>query len=179
MTSKAGNDIRFRLGTENNRSARQAAYLFLMCSLGAVSMNAAQGAPSAPITEAQVGRIDTALQLQGPETSLTKAVGEARNTIAQFLKVHSCITYNASSLNNFAAPGKLYPNNNYTQSPKPQMRRHDKGSCVTVQRVQGWAMPADNALRFEVVYTSDTSGESAKSMHEMQKQPNGEWLFSR
>jgi hypothetical protein len=34
-------------------------------------------------------------------------------------------------------------------------------------------------LRFEVVYVSDSSGESGKSYHEIQKQPNGEWLFSR
>jgi hypothetical protein len=40
-------------------------------------------------------------------------------------------------------------------------------------------MPTLNSLRFEVVYISDTSGESGKSTHEIQKQPNGEWLFPR
>jgi hypothetical protein len=155
------------------------AVVLLAGAMAAPALAAAQGSGPAPITQVQAARIDAALQLQGPETALTKAVAEARGTIAEFLKIHSCITYNASSLNAFAAPGKHYPDNNYTQSPKPRMYRHNKGSCVTVQRVYGWTMPTPNALRFEVVYISDTSGESGKSVHEMQKQPNGEWLFSR
>ncbi len=40
-------------------------------------------------------------------------------------------------------------------------------------------MPARNALRFEVSYISDTSGEVVKGNHEVVKQPSGEWLFTR
>jgi hypothetical protein len=134
----------------------------------------------APLTEIQAAKIDTALQFDAPNTALTRAVGEAKSTIGPFLKIHSCLSgYNASSLNTYAAPGKLYPNNNYIQSPMSQMRSHGKSSCLTVQRVYGWAMPTANILRFEVVYISDLSGESGKSYHEVQKQGNGEWLFSR
>ncbi|QBE64922.1 hypothetical protein [Pseudoduganella lutea] len=155
------------------------AMLSVACGMTLPLAATAQKAPAASITEAQAARIDNALLLQGPETPLTKAVAEARSTIAAFLRVHSCITYDAGGLNIFAAPGKTYPNNNYAQSPKPQMRRHDKSACVTVLRVHGWTMPSPNTLRFEVVYTSDNSGESGKSTHEVQKQANGEWLFSR
>lgn len=134
----------------------------------------------APVTETQAAKIDSALQLKSPNTTLTQAVSEAKSTIGPFLKIHSCLSgYNASSLNVYAAPGKLYPNNNYPHSLIPQMRGHDKSSCLTVQRVHGWTMPSANTLRFEVVYVSDSSGESGKSHHEVQKQPNGEWLFSR
>jgi hypothetical protein len=134
----------------------------------------------ASLTDTQAAKIDAALQLNSPNTALVRAVEEAKTTIAPFLKIHSCLSgYNASSLNVYAAPGMLYPNNNYSQSPMPQMRSHNKSSCLTVQRVYGWTMPAANALRFEVVYLSDLSGESGKSYHEVQKQPNGEWLFSR
>lgn len=134
----------------------------------------------APVTETQAAKIDSALQFNAPNTTLTQAVSEAKSTIGPFLKIHSCLSgYNASSLNVYAAPGKLYPNNNYPHSLIPQMRGHDKSSCLTVQRILGWTMPSANTLRFEVVYLSDSSGESGKSHHEVQKQPNGEWLFSR
>jgi hypothetical protein len=151
----------------------------LVLVLGAPALAFAQMGKVPMVTEAQAARIDAALQVQGPETPVTRAVQEAQGTIAAFLKMHSCITYNASGLNAFAAPGKLYPNNNYTLSPKPQMRKHDKATCVSVLRVHGWTMPTPNTLRFEVVYTSDSSGESGKSQHEMQRQAGGEWLFSR
>jgi hypothetical protein len=134
----------------------------------------------ASLTETQAAKIDVALQLDSPNTALNRAVDEAKITIGPFLKIHSCLSgYNASSLNVYAAPGKLYPNNNYSQGPMAQMRSHNKSSCLTVQRVHGWTMPTANALRFEVGYVSDLSGESGKSFHEVQKQANGEWLFSR
>lgn len=134
----------------------------------------------AQITESQAAKIDAALRFDSPNAALAAAVQDAKGTVAPFLKAHSCLSgYNASMLNVYAAPGKLYPNNNYSQSPVPQMHRHDKSMCATVLRVQGWTMPSPNTLRFEVVYVSDSSGESGKSYHETQKQPNGEWLFSR
>lgn len=133
-----------------------------------------------PLTEAQAARIEKALQFDSPNMVLTQAVREATRTIGPFLKIHSCLPgYDASSLNAYAAPGKLYPNNNYPSSPMPQMRRHDKSACLTVLRVHGWTMPAANTLRFEAVYVSESSGESGKSYHEVQKQENGDWLFSR
>lgn len=134
----------------------------------------------AQLTEEQAAKIDAALLFDSQNRALGQAVQEARRTIGPFLKIHACLSgYNASSLNVYAAPGKLYPNNNYPQSPMPQMRSHNKSSCLTVLRVHGWTMPTANALRFEVVYVSDFSGESGKSYHEVQRQANGEWLFSR
>lgn len=153
----------------------------LLAGLGLICAAAvAQTRGRAPITDAQAAKIDAALQLDGADTALTEAIKQAAGTIAPFLKIHSCLSgYNASSLNVYAAPGKKYPSNNYIKGPIPTMRSHPKSSCVTVHRVHGWAMPTANALRFEVVYVSDASGESGKSHHEVQKQPNGEWLFTR
>ena len=134
----------------------------------------------APITDAQSAKIDAALQLNSPDKALTQAAAQAAAAIVPFLKIHSCMTgYDASSLNVYAAPGKSYPNNNYSKAPMPTMYKHAKSACVNVVRIQGWKMPSPNALRFEVVYASELSGESKKGEHEMQKQPNGEWLFSR
>ena len=153
--------------------------LFAVVCLASTSTSA-QTRGLAVLDETQAAKIESALQFNSPNRVLTHAVEEAKSTIGSFLKIHSCLSgYDASRLNVYAAPGKFYPNNSYIQSPMPQMRSHNKSSCLTVQRVHGWTMPTANALRFEVVYVSDLSGESGKSYHEVQKQPNGDWLFSR
>ena len=83
----------------------------------------------------------------------------------------------ASAVNVFAAPaavgvvGTLNGIRPMTRTPY-----HNKASCLTVTRVQGWMAPARNALRFEVVYTADDSGEAVKSRHEWVRQPDGTWL---
>lgn len=157
-------------------------YSIALLAVGCLSSSStfAQTRSLAPATETQAAKIEAALQFDSPNTALTRAVKEARSVIASFLGIHSCLPgYDASSLNIYAAPGKIYPNNNYIQSPMPQMRSHDKSSCLTVKRVHGWTMPTANSLRFEVVYISDSSGESGKSFHKLQRQANGEWLFTR
>jgi hypothetical protein len=162
-------------------SMRKIGFKIFLLTIGlATSYAEAQMRGVAQITEPQAAKIDAALQFESPNAALATAVEEAQVTVAPFLKAHSCLSgYNASILNIYAAPGKLYPNNNYIQALIPQMHRHDKSTCVTVLRIQGWTMLSPNTLRFEVVYVSDSSGESGKSYHEIQKQPNGEWLFSR
>ena len=54
-----------------------------------------------------------------------------------------------------------------------------KAACLSVARVHGWKMQALNALSFEVVYLADDGGETVKTDHEVVKQPDGAWLFSR
>lgn len=140
----------------------------------------AQSRGLAQITQAQAAKIDSALRLDGSNKALNQAVTEAAANIGPFLKAHSCMTaYDASGLNVFAAPGKNYPNNNYIKGPMPKMYKHNKASCVDVARIHGWKMAGANALRFEVVYVSELSGESGKSKHEVQKQASGERLFTR
>lgn len=178
--SKANRQIlRSRAGL-NPRASAELLLVPLMVICLTWTDTQAQARGLAPVTEKQAAKIDAALQFASSNTALTQAVSEAKGTIGQFLRIHSCLSgYNASSLNAYAAPGKLYPNNNYPQSLIPQMRAHDKSSCLTVQRIHGWTMPSASTLRFEVVYVSDSSGESGKNYHEVQKQANGEWLFSR
>ncbi|WP_167086080.1 hypothetical protein [Massilia frigida] len=154
--------------------------LLLPLLLCAAATSQAKGPQLASITDAQAAKIDAELQVKTTNKALQQAVAEAAPTIAPFLKANSCLGgYDASALNVYAAPGKTYPNNNYIGGPLPTMRRHTKGECATVVRIHGWDMPAKNALRFEVVYVSDSSGESGKSRHEVQRQAGGEWLFSK
>ena len=125
-------------------------------------------------------RVDTALKFDGADSDLKAAVGEAAPNISSFIKINSCLAgYNGSALNAFAAPGKAYPNNNYIGGPMPTMYKHSKAACATVHRIQGWSMPTKNSLRFEVIYVAEDSGESGKTQHEVQRQANGEWLFTR
>lgn len=153
------------------------AFVCLLCSASGIA-EASSGLAS--ISAAQVASIQSALDATGIDSQLQKAIMEATPTIVSFLKINSCLSgYNASSLNTFAAPGKTYPNNNYIGGPMPTMYKHNKGTCATVLRVQGWSMPSKNSLQFEVVYVADDSGESGKTEHEVQKQPSGQWLFTR
>jgi len=146
----------------------------------AVSINA-QGAQNlAQISSEQSAKISTALRIKSPDQELNNAVAEAAPTIAAFLKVNSCLRgYNGSSLNVFAAPGKTYDNSNYIGSPLPLMPHHSKSSCASVARVHGWSMPTKNSIRFEVLYVAEDSGETTKGRYDIQKQPTGEWLFTR
>ena len=106
------------------------------------------------------------------------AIKESSGIIYKFIATESCLaSYNASMLNVYAAPGKRFPDFGYN-SPALLMRYHQKSGCTTVTRIHGWNMPARNALRFEVVYSSELSGESVEANHEIIRQPSGEWLFS-
>ncbi|MEI7870389.1 MAG: hypothetical protein WCI11_21135 [Candidatus Methylumidiphilus sp.] len=147
---------------------------------GRYSKSIPQQSNNALITSSQQVSLQSNLKQKTLDKNIDSAIIESSPVIADFITINSCITgYDGSQLNRYAAPVKLYPNNNYNGAPIPQMRYHNKTSCATVLRVQGWKMPARNALQFEVSYISDTSGEVVKGSYEVVKQPNGEWLFTR
>jgi hypothetical protein len=149
--------------------------LLLICT----SSNAQSTRGLTLISSQQVAKIQAALQVTTANAEMDRAVAEAASTIGSFIKTNACLSgYDGSALNVFAAPGKSYPNNNYS-GPMPTMYKHNKSSCATVLRVHGWSMPTRNSLRFEVVYVAEDSGESSKAAHEVVKQASGEWLFSR
>jgi len=131
----------------------------------------------ASITPAQTDAIQKALEAKPKNTQTAAALAQARDTIADFLKIESCISgYNASPLNKFAAPGKVYPDFNYI-GPMLGMKHHSRDTCLTVTKIHGFEMPAKNALSFEVVLTADDSGEVGKRYYTVQKQDDDAWLF--
>jgi hypothetical protein len=151
-------------------------------ALGAVNNEQAiNNNPSlAKISIEQQEKIKSALFEKTNNESQDQAIYEASQNIYNFIRINSCIkNYSGSLLNTYAAPGKEFPSHNYIGSPLPTMKYHDKSTCATVLRIQGWKMPAKNALQFEVVYISDSSGESNKRNHELIKQSSGQWLFSK
>lgn len=151
---------------------------------GTVPANSARPAGGAPglvsISARQLDQIDAALNAKNQNQALAQAISEAAPVIKNFVQINACLTgYNGTFLNPYLVPGKSESSFGYLGAPMPRMKYHDKSSCVTVLRFDGWAMPARNALRFEVVYQAEDSGESVKSWHELVKQPSNEWLFSR
>jgi len=131
-------------------------------------------------TEGQLKAIDSALKVKGNNAALVNAIAEASESISGFIKIQTCIMDDrrGALLNIYAAPGTdEYNPMFYPMYPAGRMQYHDKSSCVSVVRMNGWEMPAKNALKFEVVYVSDSSGESVKEQHLLVKQSSGEWLF--
>lgn len=131
----------------------------------------------APITAVQVDAIKIALptNLRNRQTAI--ALKEASATIIEFLKVESCIAgYNATPLNKFAAPGKVYFSFAY-EGPMTMMKGHSKARCLTVNRIHGFEMPTMNTLGFEVVFAAEDSGEMSKRHYTLGKQDDDSWLF--
>jgi len=132
----------------------------------------------ATATSEQQQAIERAIPKTAPNERIRKLVTEASPAIAVFIERLSCLANStgARALNEYAAPGTNFASRGY---PMVNTHYHDRSACMTVLRVQGWNAPANNALRFEVVYKADDSGETVKETHEAIKQPDGVWLFTQ
>lgn len=132
----------------------------------------------ASATPEQVTALNSAVGKNIPNDKIRAMVSEAEPTITGLVERLSCLAeYNgASALNTYAAPGTDLGSLYVMLRPMRTTSYHSKTSCLTVTRIHGWTAPARNALRFEAVYTADDSGETAKTKHELVKQPDGSWL---
>ena len=114
-----------------------------------------------------------------PTAQVRQLAQEAAPAIGAYVERESCLSSyeGASAMNEFAAPGAYLAG--WGSAPMHSARYHNKASCMTVARVQGWTAPANNALRFEVLYKAEDSGETWKLNHEVVRQPDGAWLFTQ
>lgn len=144
-----------------------------------VSHSAPRGFVTA--TAEQQGAIRRELSKPLPNEKIRQMVNEASPAIMMFIERIACLAdyTGASALDEYAVSGASLRNRYVGSQPMAFARYHDKAACMTVSRVQGWNAPANNALRFEVVYKADDSGEVSKLTHEAIKQPDGAWLFSQ
>ena len=140
--------------------------------------------PTAPrgyaeLSPEQHQAISKELNKVAPTPQIRQLVQEASPAIAAFVERVSCLAdlSGASALNEFAAPGASL-NTLFFTGTMHNTQYHNKATCMTVSRVQGWFAPAANALRFEVLYKADDSGETVKMTHETVRQPDGTWLFT-
>lgn len=56
---------------------------------------------------------------------------------------------------------------------------HPKNQCMTVTQVGNITMPALNALKLQVMFVSDASGETTSRFYLLKKQNNGQWLVDK
>ncbi|PAS91756.1 MAG: hypothetical protein CGU28_14265 [Candidatus Dactylopiibacterium carminicum] len=136
-------------------------------------------APVAPVlSEAQRDQLDKVLGMKISNAFLRKTIEEAKPNLAEFLGRNACINDgNGSVLDTLAAPGVSFPASGYN-APMAAMASHDQKTCVGVTSLQKITAITIRHLRLETVYQS-SSGEHLTVRHELQKQPDGEWLFLR
>jgi hypothetical protein len=130
------------------------------------------------ITTAQQNKIAKELVKKTGQKKMQTKMSEASSVIQEFLENDSCIndwSANSSRLMYFA------PNSPQLFGPMlvGSMRYHNKQQCLTVARIGGWTSPALNAIAFSVTFQAEDSGEVVQRSHELVKQPDGEWLFTR
>lgn len=141
-------------------------------------VNSPPSAGVARITDGQRSAISQRLASPQTNAELQEAIRQATSTIQPLLERVSCISnYNQSILTKFAAPGYAFGIGHVL--PMIRMQYHDKATCLDVVRLQGWSMPARNALKFEVVFEAPDSGESMKNDYTLVRQPDGVWLVHR
>lgn len=113
------------------------------------------------------------LQGQQGDKRIAASLREALPTIKAVLEKRAC--HSSAGTQVLTAPGRDFA----SLLPMSYTPYHDRATCLSVARIHGWKMQALNALSFEVVYLADDSGETVKAEHEVVKQPDGAWLFSR
>lgn len=128
-------------------------------------------------TTVQESQITNQLQTKNKNNQVKQATIEASNNINGFSKIESCIFEKPERFSQYIAPGSgIY---SISEINTMELTHHNRSTCLTLVRFQGWNMPARNILRYEVVYVADDSGESVKVSHELSKQPDGLWLYNR
>jgi hypothetical protein len=108
------------------------------------------------------------------DSKLNTKIKQAEASIADLISATACDTASPKgALNRYWED----PNTRYGYvSPTIGMNYHKSG-CVNVIRINGWNMPAKNALQFNVAYESPTSGEGTSRRFTALEQEDGSWLF--
>jgi len=132
-------------------------------------------------TQAQLDGYRSAVMKNVTNDRVRQLAKEAAPAIAGYIEKLACVNdYSAArALNEYAAPGIQLTNQYMMVAPAMNSSYHDKSACLTVLRVHGWTMPANNALHFEAMYKAEDSGQTVKVDHEAVRQPDGTWLFTR
>lgn len=118
------------------------------------------------------------------------AMEEALPTIQKVLSLHQCMKEPQSlrQLNVFAVPGLDMVQRSGDSSGLPAygfpnskffMKYHDRNKCVDVTTIDGWSMPALNALLFRTVYFAQDSGETVNFLYMFKKVDDGAWKLSQ
>ena len=132
--------------------------------------------PRATATQEQALKDQLAANIDDPLTATARSAATA--TITHVLSLMACSNENTPLMHyqQYLAPGVTYSAGFFT--PRRGLHYHPQSECLTVSRLEGWVMPARNAIQFHAQYQSDSSGESSSYAYELIRQPDGSWLFS-
>lgn len=100
---------------------------------------------------------------------------QALPIIKKILPIKSCIrsSWDMRALNAYAVPG--HEMTNMARAPMELTQYHDKNICMSVSRLDEWAMPALNTLKFRAVFFADDSGETNSTFVYLKKMEDGQW----
>jgi len=126
----------------------------------------------ASLTEVQKKQLSTQLQPKIMDAQIKAMIGEANPIVEKVLGMQACF-YPENSYGIYQSRG-----GSFQTFYNFQFKYHDRSQCVNVQRIKNWEASAKNALKFNVMYVSEQSGESVESWYEIQKQLDGIWLFN-
>jgi hypothetical protein len=131
----------------------------------------------ASIAPEQQKAVEAALMKSIPNDRIGAMVTEAKQVVAAVAERLSCLSTwdGRSAMNEFAAPNSHFVMG--LSAPMAMMQYHDKAFCLTVLRINGWEAPANNALKYEVMFKAEDSGETRSHKHEIVRQTDGTWLF--
>ena len=124
------------------------------------------------------------------DKKVASAMEEALPIVQKVLSIHQCIKEPESlrQLNVFAVPGLNmiersggagglpaygFPNSQFF------MKFHDRNKCVGVTVIDGWSMPALNALLFRTVFFAEDSGETVNFLYMFKRVDDGSWKLSQ
>lgn len=150
-------------GTSSTQSAR--------------TFSANAGHPNA--TNAQKQAIQMKLINADVKGNASVAMNEARSVLQDFLERVACSDeYGMKNIGEFTTLNAAQ-NKFYFSGAMKNTQYHPKTSCMSVTQVGNVTMPALNALRMEVMFVSDVSGESDMRAYLLMKQSNGTWLVDK
>lgn len=130
------------------------------------------------LTPQQVIELREKINTTIPDNTLSLARNEAASNIENFIINFSCARDDAPAkyTRSLIAPNASI---NSMLSPRMGMKYHNPNQCLLPQSIDGWNLPARNALKFKSTFISQSSGETKTVFFEMVKQTSGNWLFTK
>lgn len=139
------------------------------------AVTAPVGPPMPQPTAAQQQQLLAQINQPQAQAQIQAAVQQAAPTIQKVVSFMACYPgWNPNRyLTQYFAPGGSID----MAPPLKGMRYAPAGQCLDVVRMDNWQMPALNALKFRVVYSSSVSGESATENMTFQREGASTWLL--
>jgi hypothetical protein len=122
------------------------------------------------------------------DPKMKSVIDAAMPNIKKVLGLHQCMRYdskhaglsaqNLRQLNKYGVVGVDFSKRTgYIPAflPMGLMEHHLSSSCVVVQALDTWTMPALNALSFRAVYLAEDSGETQNFTYLFKQVESGEW----